>query len=331
VSLEPKDYTYREAFGEGFSDKAKVMGFARSPCPFVPARDPLWEWPKGILRDLLVWWESGGSDGLHLFGPHGAGKSSAYRQFCASLGIPLYETSLVAGVEFQELVTHLDLVGGNTIPAYSHLPLAMGVDGFPGLLLLNELDRADPSTAVCLHDTLDGRPLTVQMGAGLEEVERSNWFRIGSTGNSALRGDRNALNPSVKQQDLALQDRFWLVKVSYPEPDVELRVLARAAPQVPLQLRQGMVECANQIRAQFMADSDADNALPVTISTRVLVRWARMTWAYREGENNGERPIHYALERVLYNGVDGMPEVRKALEVIIDGVLGADIPIAAAA
>src|ERR1700730_9554511 len=75
VKLEPKDYSHFEAFGEGFSKKQTVMGFAQSRCPFVPRCNPDWEWPRAALRDLLVYWESGGSDGLYLFGPHGAGKS----------------------------------------------------------------------------------------------------------------------------------------------------------------------------------------------------------------------------------------------------------------
>jgi cobaltochelatase CobS len=325
VKLEIKDYSHFEAFGEGFSKTQKVMGFAPNRCPFVPRRNPEWEWPRAILRDLLVYWESGGSDGLYVFGPHGAGKSSVIRQFCASLGIPLYQKSIIEGVEFQELVTHLELANGSTIPWYSWLPLAMGAEDLPGFFLANELDRADPSTAVGLHDTLDGEPLAVHLG-GLEQVERSEFFRLSGTGNSALRGDRNGLNPSVRQQDLALQDRFRMVKMGYPDPDMEMRLLARCAPQLPEQLRESMVKCANEIRALFMAENDADNALPLTMSPRVLIRWARMTWEYREGQNHGEQPVYYALERTLYNSADGMPEVRRALEEIVNGVLGPNIP-----
>ncbi|MGH8239602.1 MAG: AAA family ATPase, partial [Steroidobacteraceae bacterium] len=201
--MQPKDYSLLEAFGAGLPASHTIMGFEPSACRFVPRPDPLWRWDRSVLRDLIVWWQEGGTDAAYLFGPTGAGKSSALRNFCAALKIPMYEKTMHQGVEFEELVKVVDLSAGSTIPSYSYLPLAMGAEGYPGLFVPNEIDRADPGTVIALNEVLEGQPLLVHLG-GLEPVEpQAPYFRIAGTGNSALAGDTVGSYVSVKQQDMA--------------------------------------------------------------------------------------------------------------------------------
>lgn len=319
--LKPKVYTLAEAFGTGFPTNLDVTGFEASDCRFVPRPDPYWRWDRTLLRDLIVWWRDGGRDAAFLFGPTGAGKSSALRNFCSALKIPMYEKTLHQAVEFDQLVSIVDLADGSTITSYSYLPLAMGAEGWPGIFVANEIDRADPGTVVGLNEVLEGQPLLVHLG-GLDPVEPAPTFRVAATGNSALGGDMVGSYVSVKQQDMACADRYWMLKVPYPEPALEEQVLQTVTPDLPQRLRTKMIEVANDIRLAFMGESTVAQALPITMSTRSLLRWARLTHVFRLAESASLNPVAYALDRALLNRTDGMPEVRRAVLELVRGRMG---------
>lgn len=321
LNLKPKSYSFAEAFGAGLPRDQHVTGFEASDCRFIPRPDPHWRWDRTLLRDLIVWWQEGGSDAVLLFGPTGSGKSSALRNFCAALKIPVYEKTLHQAVEFDQLVSIVDLNEGSTITSYSHLPLAMGAEGWPGIFVANEIDRADPGTVIALNEVLEGQPLLVHLG-GLEPVEPAPTFRVAVTGNSALGGDMVGSYVSVKQQDMACADRYWLLKVSYPEPALEEEVLTGVVPNLPQPLRTKMIEVANDIRQAFMGESTSVQALPITMSTRALRRWARQTYFFRAAQNASLNPVAYALDRALLHRADGMPEVRRAVLELVRGRMG---------
>lgn len=320
-NLKPRTYTLQEAFGPNFPSTITVEGFEKSECRFVPRPEPDWRWDRTLLRDLCVWWQEGGDDPTHLFGPTGSGKSSAARNFCAALNIPMYEKTMHQAVEFDQLVSTVDLVDGSTVTSYGHLPLAMGAEGWPGIFVANEIDRADPNTAVALNEVLQGQPLMVHLG-GLDAVDPASTFRVATTGNSAMGGDMVGQYVSVKQQDMSTADRFWYFKVSYPEPALEEEILQAVASALDSRVRTKMIEVANLIRQAYMGESTAAQALPLTMSTRVLKRWARMTYAYRLAQSASLNPVAYALDRAFLYRAEGMPEVRRAVLELVRGVMG---------
>lgn len=137
--LKPKVYTLAEAFGPSFPSDLTITGFEPNECRFVPRRSPYYRWDRTLLRDLTVWWEDDGSDAVCLFGAVGAGKSTAVSNFAAALNIPMYEKTLRQAVEFDQLVSVVDLTDGSTVTTYSQLPLAMGAEGWPGIFVSNEI------------------------------------------------------------------------------------------------------------------------------------------------------------------------------------------------
>jgi cobaltochelatase CobS len=319
--LVKKEYSLRDAFGPDFPGHKPIVGFEPSMCRFVPKRNPLWHWDRAVLRDLMWWWQSEERDGLYLFGAHGTGKSSAVRQFAASLCIPLYAVGIHEELWFDELVMHTTLAGGNTVPSYAYLPLAMGAEDYPGIFCANEIDRGRPGMLVGLHEVLDGEPLVVQLG-GLEPIDPSPYFRIAATGNTAMASDASGLYVSAKRQDVSLADRFSMTKVNYLPEAEELALLERMAPDLPVVLREAMVKVANAIRARFMGESPDKDALPLTMSTRMLLRWVRRTLAFR-GAPPEVNPVFYALEGVLLNAAkSSKPGVHTSLSELAMGILG---------
>ena len=319
--LQPKDYSLQDAFGPAFPPNMTVRGYEPSGCPFVPDGDPEWEWDRTTLRDLVMWWMEGGTDPVYLFGHTGVGKSSALRNFSAALKIPFYDRTIYEGLEFVEVLSTTDLIDGTTVTHYGLLPLAMGVEGYPGIFNADDVDRADPGFLSGFYEVLEGQPVVTNVG-GVDVVKPEPGFRISATGNTALMGDRLGVYTGAKQQDIAFQDRFWKLEAKYIEPALEKELLARVVPSLGHKVTDTLVDVANELREAFMGHSGANNALPFPMSTRSLLRWARLTYAFRDAAKQGLNPVYYALDRAFLNTANGDPDVRLAIEKLVEGKLG---------
>lgn len=84
-----------------------------------------------------------------------------------------------------------------------------------------------------------------------------------------------------------------------------------------------MVEVATSIRDAFMDDGTGDiPPLDVTMSTRTLIRWARLTYFFRGLRRQGIDPAKHALDRSL--AFKANPETREALHEIMQRHMGDD-------
>lgn len=126
-----------------------IKGFA-APCVHTPAIDPAYLF-HDAMRELVVWFMAA-SDPLYVFGPSGSGKTSLVRQVAARLNYPVFDITGHGRLEFTDLAGHLTVDSGSM--RFQHGPLALAMK-FGGLLLLNEIDLLDPSTAAGLNGVLD--------------------------------------------------------------------------------------------------------------------------------------------------------------------------------
>lgn len=238
------------------------------PGPFVPTADPSYVFRKDMLRDVLAWLADPGGEGMYLFGPTGCEKSSLICQAAARLNLPVERVNAHSRLELAELTGHFLLTGGSMHFAHGPLTLALR-DGH--LFLLDELDLLDPATIAGLNTVLDGCARSIPETG--EVISPHPDFRFVATGNTTGLGDRTGLYQGTLRQNLAFMDRFWVVAVSYPDPELENEVLCRAAPLLPELLRRKMIEVANDVRRLFMGESEETSAIEITMSTRA--RWCR--------------------------------------------------------
>jgi cobaltochelatase CobS len=70
---------------------------------------------------------------------------------------------------------------------------------------------------------------------------------------------------------LAFMDRAVKLEFGYAKHDVEVSILQKAVPSLPQDVLEKMVDLANAVRRQFMAGD-----MEITMSTRSLIRWARI-------------------------------------------------------
>lgn len=288
------------------------------PSPFAPKVQP-YIFREEIVRPVVGWLLAGRQqgEGLWISGPPGAGKTSCFLQVAARLGIGVHMPPVHPGLEFLDLVGCMAIIGGDTV--FQPGPLYIAMDRGE-VLVMNEFDTVrDPAVGVALHNILDGFPLEVPEQGGTR-VPAQPGFGIVVTGNGSRAGDTTGLFRGVQRQNCASLDRYWRVRVDYPDPATEERVLEEAVPQLPAAVRTKLVETAREVRRCSAALSDDPGGLDVTVSTRTLVRWGRLTVLYGSLAKKGISPLYYALELALTADAD--PATREAIFKMVHAVTG---------
>ena len=292
--LKPANFGIADTLGiDDGGQGIEIRGFEDVGHPRVPRKKDGYVFRKDHVRDLRAWLQKPDGDGLMLVGPMGSGKSSIITQMAARLNWPVFEVTGNARKEFSDLQGHHTLVKGEMTYVYG--PLAQAAK-YGGLFVLNEADRMDPGELSGLHGVLDGEPLVIAENGG-EVVPLHPEFRVILTGNSNGQGDDSGLYQGVVQQDAAFMDRFRVLDVDYPEPEIEKSILDNVVQGLPQQMRDRMVDVANEVRRVFTGGGDSGFDLTVTFSTRTLVRWASMLMQFRSAPNAPE----YTLQRSLLN------------------------------
>ena len=302
------------AFGVKAPRGLEIEGYADETHPNVPPVQP-YVFRQG-LNAVLAFLRDAGGDALLLTGPTGAGKTSLIRQVAARLYWPVQEVTCHGRMELADLLGGFQLTQGET--RFVHGPLAIAAhEGH--LLILNEIDLMDPAELAGLNDVVEGAPPVIAQNGG-EVIRPHRKFRVIATGNSAGAGDSTGLYQGVLRQNLAFLDRFRVLQVSYPDPESELSLLDQLVPDLPTEIARKLIVVANEVRRLFLGEPGSEIAnggeLTLTLSTRTLVRWARLTVTFKGAPN----PLAYALEQALT--ARAAAEERTAIHRIAADVLG---------
>ena len=300
--------------GQTFGVKAPaglvIEGFSATDHPLIPPATP-YVFRQGLAA-LIAFLRDPAGDAFLLTGPTGSGKTSLVCQVAARLNWPVQSVTCHGRLELSDLVGQFVLIDGST--RFVHGPLAVALrEGH--LLLLNEIDLMDPAELAGLNDVIEGQPLVIAQNGG-EVIRPHPKFRVFATGNSAGAGDTTGLYQGVLRQNLAFLDRFRVLPVGYLEPEVELGVLAGAVPSLPPEVGEKLIAVANEVRRLFVGEGESTAQLTISLSTRTLVRWARLALTFR----GAPQPIRFALEQALTARAD--PDQREAIHRVAADVMG---------
>lgn len=295
-SMINKDFALFQTFNLPIEteDERNVVigGFEPSDNPFIPRTSGDYHFRKDFIREVRSFLKAPNGDALYIAGPTGSGKTSGITEVLGRLNWPCQQVTAHGRMEADDLIGHHMLVsskpGEPPVMRFQYGPLARAMH-FGHVLLINEVDMMEPSELTALNDVLEGRPLVIAQNGG-EVIQPHPNFRVVVTGNSCGNGGSEAnIYQGVLMQNMASLDRYrWLI-VDYMSAEAELKML-KCASSLTEDILSNMVKVANLIRTAFKQGTDQQ--LTLTMSTRVLKRWARQAEAFRSAPN----PLAYALE-----------------------------------
>lgn len=254
--------------------------------------DPDYVWRPDLVRDMLVFWTLG-VRAMILVGPKGSGKTTLPEQWHVKLNKPMW--TITGNKNFT-----VDELFGQFLPNKEggmdwHDGPVLRAARAGGSVLINELNAIPPGVTVALNDIAQpGSAMTVPQTG--ETIFPAPGFRLFMTMNppDSLYVGRHQLDPSTL-------DRPYKVFVDFMPEDEEkahLRDVLEASgvdAVSAIDYADKMVQVAKAVRATSMDVSKKADAIPETMSTRVLRSWAR----YWVALQNQPSAVHRALERAL--------------------------------
>ena len=238
----------------------------------VPALNPHYGFDLELLKKGLLWQDPRhGEQNLLLTGPTGAGKTSFVEQLCARLGVQVWRVMCHGRMEFQELLGGFKLVAkqtGGTETVWCDGPLIQAAKA-GGTLLLDEGNFISPAAIGGLNSVLDGAPILIPETGEL--VRPAEGFRVAFTGNAVNGGDDVSSYRGTQRMNMALLDRFMTLEVGYLPELEEAKILNRVLPMLPGNMISGFLKVTSAIRALHIRGD-----LETTLSTRVILRWAKL-------------------------------------------------------
>ena len=323
VATDGQCVTIGELFGLTDEDSRTrtIFRFPDVSDPLVPPANPHYCFRKSSLYELLSFLVSPNGDALFITGPTGSGKTSLVLETAARLNYPVQSVTINGRMEFAELRGLFTVCSPSpgeapqTVFKYGPLVNAMR---YGHILLLNELDLADPAELAGLNDVLEGRPLIIAENGG-EVIYPHPSFRVIATGNSSGCGDESGLYQGVITQNLACMDRFRFMKVDYAQAKVEKGITKRLFPDFPTETLDKMIQFANEIRKAFVGGREGLNRTSITMSTRTLIRWVHLSTQLKNlpGVKNS---LRYALDLALLNRAN--PQDQETIRQIAFQVFG---------
>ena len=269
----------------------------------VPPVDAGYVFRKDLIRELNFWYTQTSSDVLCLWGPTGSGKTSLVNQFLARLGVPVFHLKGHKKMELIEAFGHY-VAGPNGQTIFNYGPVTNAAR-FGGVVVINEYDRIQPSTAVAFNDVFEGGEFAIPGKHG-ETIRPRPGFRIVITANTNLVEDVSGLYQTASTHDISLLERLYSIRIDYPDEE----------------FIQGVINVAHKIRKQSRdGGNDDDSALERTMSTRIVAKWA----AYSVGmcgaaTTLGLSALHYAMRKCLSDFAT--ESTRIALHQAVEEVFG---------
>jgi len=164
-------------------------------------------------------------------------------------------------VPFDGNLTRAEIIGSFrqvATPTGSETPFVLGLIPRliqqPGIIILDEIDQADPDISYMLHPVYEGDGLTIQEDGGTYIPRHPNCYIV-ATANTKGRGSDSGLTHARFEMSEATRDRFpyWL-SFSFMEAAQEARTI-NSKTGLDLPYADKLVTVANNIRTAYKAGS----------------------------------------------------------------------------
>jgi cobaltochelatase CobS len=303
-TLTPAKYSLANEFGlAGIDPNITIAGYAPGHAASPPIKPYVFQ--RTLLRDIVAFWESG-LNSLKIFGDPGTGKSSLPEQYHARLRWPLYKVSCSPSTELFQLMGQM-LPNPEGGMRWSDGPVLRAAREGTSVLL-DEYNVLDPGQATGLNLLLDGYSITIPETG--EVVLPKPGFRVFATENPVT--SRLAV-AGRNVQDVANDDRWMVMEVDYLPEDLEIEAVTQVLreqntdPDAAAMLAKVAVGVANKVRTAYRS---GDPTIDKPMTTRSVIRWAKLVRRFQNATKAEGGPVLYALRR----GFAMTPEMRLTVE-----------------
>lgn len=285
----------RDAFGlPEISENAKVMGL-KPGLGHVPLIDPDYVFEVDRLRQICMHW-AGGFTALMLEGDPSAGKTSFVKQFHNRLNAPLYMVPCTPNTEERHLIGQL-LPASDGSLRWQDGPVTRACREGTSVLL-DEYNVLDPGAQTGLNMLLEGNAWMIpETGEVITPAPTTRFFATQNAidGKVAVTG-RNL-------SDAANEDRWCYMLLDFVAPELEKALVRRKlmaagiAEEIAKTVATVCVDVATKVREAFRA---GEPAIEKPLSTRVVLRWAKLTVMYQAGMAAQRRSgLHFAVNQAV--------------------------------
>lgn len=250
------------------------------PHPDVPAVDPHYNMDATNLLSILYAIKNRKS--VAIVGPHGAGKTKLVEQIGARLNLPVtiipMDGQMGRAHLFGQEKIRSTPTGPESYYAYGILPRALKE---PGIILFDEIDRADEGIQYACHSVYEQRFLKLMENKG-EEIPVHPLNRVAATANTKGRGSLDGMYGVGNEMSEATRDRWsvW-IEQDYQDQDSDIAVLLAKVPDLTRDMAKTIAHLAEDIRNSFK-----NGMLAQTCSMRQQLEAAEMAVDLAQGDNS---------------------------------------------
>jgi len=267
--------------------------------PVIPEKDAAFV-PFGVYSDVKEILASGEFVPTMVVGESGNGKTKSIVMACANQKRKLVNVSIDFTTTEDDLFGKYALIDGNTIWEEGPVLVAMKTGS---VLLLDELDRANPEILIGLNMVLDGYTyLNKKTG---EYVKAAPGFTVFATCNTKCQGDSSDRYVAAKVMDEAFLERFpILLEQSYPTASAEAKILGKICSDEAFIT--SLVKWANVTRNTYRS-----GAISNFITTRRLTFIASKNLKIARGD--AVKAVEYGISRFDTELKESLLELFKAI------------------
>ena len=244
---------------------AEFDGFKEN---LVPENDPLFV-PFGNYKTVEKIIKSGMFYPVYVTGLSGNGKTFSVEQACAKTRREVIRVNFTLETDEDDLIGGFRLVNGET--KFFKGPVIAAMEK-GAVLLLDEIDLANPAKIMCLQSILEGKGYFIKKTG--EFIKPADGFTVVATGNTKGKGSEDGRFIGTNVMNEAFLERFPITcEQDYPTPAIEKKILGKVFADLEVtdtEYCEKLVDWADIIRKTFY-----DGGVDEVISTRRLVHIAK--------------------------------------------------------